>query len=222
MLKMESSAAEKSAQQFGVKLRRVADTGSDESIDRAPSRRSLPCGPPSRCEARAQLRRSTTGTNITTKSDIRQSQVAARQEAAERQAIERQKRLSSPSVSSSSDKSSSRYSKSWEKKNKPLVAAKPNYLNRLHKSVPKSSSCSSLDRRSRSSSRTPSQESDTESTEKDSPLSVTSRLPDVKEALESNVKGWLDIFHRTYKPMLSSLYLNAKDSLHKQSKFYIQ
>lgn len=144
------SPAELSAEQFGVKLRKVtsesnvsSSSGGSVTSSGVNYRRSLPHGPPTRCENRLAQRRSAasalshSSSNIYSKSEAaspRLSQVAVRQEAAEKQAIERRMKQAA---------SNSTNSRSWEKK-KPTVPSKPGYLRNHGGLMPKSSSCSAI------------------------------------------------------------------------------
>jgi len=110
---MESSAAESSASHFGVKLRKVASSGSNEKINSTAgiTRKSTP--------SPAGSYSSLNSDSVAGKSSQRRSasalsnQVALRQEIAEKQAIERRKKCSSIS------------SRSWDNKSKPVIPPKP-------------------------------------------------------------------------------------------------
>lgn len=149
----QPSPAERSAEQFGVKLRKVSSeynvsshSGNNSSSAAPVNRRSLPQGPPTRCESRLAQRRSAAAamSQSSNKPEPKQSQVALRQELAEKQAIERRK-------ASSNYRQSAGSSKSWEKK-KPAVPTKPTSLRHLAAGLPKSSSCGAIAVTPRSSS----------------------------------------------------------------------
>lgn len=203
---MNLTPAERSAEQFGVKLRRVMPSASDEH-DGKGSRRSLPSlGPPTRCEARAVLRR-TAATSQPSRSDSKQAQVALRQEAAERQAIERQKRLSSEKTPLSATKS-----RSWEKPSRPSIAHKSHARN----ISATSSSMSKCLPSATSSTLRPTNLQGKPSITRQSSVEIT--IQDESSSTNSWYSRVLQSFHE-YKPMLDSLLNRVTQVVHHQSEY---